>query len=87
MKEVSKKDLHLIGHLRGIDQYEVLSDMSLLVLSVGDRYFLSKVANYQDSAHYNDVIYNRIMLFYNTPKGENAFECLGEEIKVIEEGK
>jgi hypothetical protein len=87
MKTISKKDLHRIGHLRGIDQYEVLSDLSLLVLCCGDRYFLSRVANYEDSDHYNNVIYTRITLFYNTPKGENAFECLGEEIKVIEGGK
>lgn len=87
MKEISKKDLHFIGHLRGIDQYEVLSDMSLLVLSLGDRYYLSKVANWKDSDHYNNVIYSRITLFYNTPRGENALECLGEEIKVIEGDK
>lgn len=87
MKEISKKDLHFIGHLRGIDQYEIKSDLSLLVLSLGDRYFLSKVANYEDSDHYNNVIYTRITLFYNTPKGENALECLGEEIKVIEGDK
>ena len=83
MKEIKKSDLHFIGHLRGIDQYEVLSDMSLLVLSLGDRYFLSKVVDWENGDHYNDVIYTRITLFYNTPKGENAFECLGEEIKII----
>jgi len=85
MREISKSDLHKIGHLRGIDQYEVLSDMSLLVLCCGDRYFLSKVDNWETD--YNKMILARISLFYRTPSNQNAWECLGEPIKVIEGDK
>lgn len=81
MKEIKKEEMRFIGHLRGIDQYEILSDMSLLVLKFGDRYFLSKVENWQ--TEYNNFILSRISLFYKTPHDQNPCECLGEEIRVI----
>ena len=80
MKTISKENMRKIGHLRGITQYEVLDDMSLLILQLGDRYFLSKVDNWQTD--YNNMILARISLFYRV-SGEKAFESLGEEIKVI----
>lgn len=84
MQKIKKSDLHFIGHLRGIDQYEVLSDVSLLVLSLGNRYFLSRVDNWQTD--YNSFILTRISLFYRGT-GKEAFECLGEEVEIVEEDK
>ena len=79
MRTIEKAKLRQIGHLRGITQYEVLDDMSLLVLRIGDRCFLSQVKNWE--TEYNDAILSRINLFY-LGKGQKAFECLGEEIIV-----
>lgn len=77
MKTINKSDLHFIGLYRGIEQYEVLSDMSLLVLKLDeDRYYLSKCEKNED---YNVNIIERISAFYI--KGVSA---LGELIEVKE---
>ncbi len=77
MKTINKSDLHFIGHLRGIDQYEIKGDFLALVLKLGDNYYLS-YANSDE--HYNINIAVRIHNFYS-PLGEVA--DLGELIKVI----
>jgi len=79
MKEIKRSDLHFIGHLRGIDQYEILSDLHLLVLKLGDKYYLSSV---DDLNNYNKMIMARITLAYKQATGIDT-EALGEEIKVI----
>lgn len=79
MKKINKQDLHFIGHLRGIDQYEILNDESMkmaLVLKDNDKYYLSFAS---DEEHYNSNIAHRIGAFY----GSEGLKALGEEIEVI----
>lgn len=77
MKTIDREDLHFIGLYRGIEQYEVLSDMSLLVLKLGDNYYLSKCDDWRNGG-YNANIMNRIYNFYSI-----GVEALGEKIKII----
>ena len=79
MKTIERKELRFIGCLKGISQYEVRGDMSLLVLELSDHYYLSKCENWQ--SEYNQNIAHRIGVCYGS--GYANKECLGEEIKVI----
>lgn len=77
MKTIKKSDLHFIGNYRGIEQYEVLSDMSLLVLMLDNKHcYLSKITENED---YNANILRRITAFYSI-----GSKALGEKVEVIE---
>lgn len=75
MKTFNKSDLHFIGLYRGIEQYEVLSDISLVLLKLGNNYYLSKV---DDLAQYNTNIAVRINNFY----GSEGIKALGDLVEV-----
>ena len=77
MRTFKKSDLHFIGHLRGIDQYEVQSDLSILILKLNDKYYYSEC---KDLKKYNDMILSRITLAYKGSPIDTT--CLGEEIIV-----
>ena len=77
MKTIKREEMRMIGHWRGFTQYEITSDMSLLVLTHDDKhYYLSKCEEDQD---YNSNIIRRICGFY----GDEGRKALGEEIEVI----
>ena len=76
MKTINKSDLHFIGHLRGIDQYEIKGDFLGLVLKLGDNYYLSHATS---NEQYNTNIAVRIHNFHS-PLGEVA--DLGELVEV-----
>lgn len=80
MRTLKKGDLHFIGHLRGIDQYDIKGDPKslALVLKTGNRYFLSFA---KSEEQYNTNIAVRIHNFHS-PLG--TIEDLGEEVEVIE---
>ena len=76
MRTFKKDELRFIGLYRGIEQYEVLDDMSLVLLKLGDDYYLSQAS---DINAYNTNILVRIGNFY----GSEGIKALGEKVEVI----
>lgn len=80
VKTIDKNKLHFIGHLRGIDQYEVrdLEGYELaLVLKCGDKYYLSFA---ECEEKYNLNIGIRIHNAYDYNKKGLQTDALGEEV-------
>jgi len=79
---IRKEDLRFIGHLRGIDQYEVINQPYMkmaLVLELNNKYYLSFANSEED---YNKNIASRITLAYKAPHGIDT-SCLGEFVLVV----
>lgn len=82
-EKVSIKNLRFIGHLRGIDQYEVINDINFrlaLVLKLNEKYYLS-FADCEEN--YNKNIASRITLAYKAPQGIDT-SCLGKVVTITE---
>ena len=83
MRTIKKAQLRFIGHLRGIDQYEIINnkEMSLaLVLKCGDKYYLSFA---KSEADYNTNIAVRIHGAYDHTKVGMNTDSLGKQVEVI----
>ena len=78
MKTIKKSDLHFIGVLKGIFQYDLKSDRNALVLELSDNYYYSRVENESD---YQKELIRRVCGCYS-----NGYDraLLGEKVEVIE---
>lgn len=75
MKTLKHDNLRLIGHWRGVEQFEVLDNMALLVLTLDRKnWYLSQV---NDGEDYNANIIKRISNFYQV-----GVQALGELVNV-----
>lgn len=78
MQTFKKSDLHIIGHWKGMTQYEIKGDTTGLVIELSDRFYLSHSKNMYD---YRDNLIDRLdKCYYN----DYDKSYLGEEIKVID---
>lgn len=81
---IKKENLHYIGHMRGIDQYEVFNVPCLkmaVVLKCGDKYYLSFA---ECEEKYNLNIDIRIHNAYNRNKLGMDTDALGREVTICE---
>lgn len=78
MKTIKKSDLHFIGVLKGIYQYELKSDKNALVLELSGNYYYSRV---DDEKDYQKELIKRVCGCYSNGY-DNAL--LGEKVEVIE---
>ena len=77
MKRFNKKDLHCIGVLKGISQYEIKSDLNILICELSGDYYYSRVDDVKD---YQKELINRVCGCY-THNYDHSF--LGEVCEVI----
>ena len=73
---MNKKDLHFIGILKGISQYEVLGDTTALVLELNGKYYISFCRGMYD---FQDNLIKRVCGCYHNNYDHTY---LGEEIIV-----
>ena len=78
MKTIKKSDLHFIGVLKGIFQYELKSDKNALVCELSGSYYYSRVDN---EKRYQKELIERVCGCYS-----NGYDntLLGEKVEVIE---
>lgn len=79
MKTIKKSDLHFIGVLKGIFQYELKSDKNALVLELSDNYYYSRVDNEND---YQKELIRRVCDCYSNGY-DNAI--LGEKVEIVKD--
>lgn len=57
MRTFERKDMHIIGHLRGVTQYELKTDPNVLICELSDKFYYSRV---DDINEYQEKLTERV---------------------------
>ena len=79
MKTIKKSDLHIIGHLKGITQYELKNDTTALVLELSGKFYISHSKGMYD---YQDNLIKRVCGCYSNDYDSTL---LGEKVEIVKD--